>query len=311
MLSVLVIVLPIFALVAAGWLARRSGALGPHATTELNRFVVYLALPALLFDIVANASVEALWIPGFAATFGLASGSVFTATLLVRRRGSRPLADASIDGLNSAYANTGFIGFPLVLAVLGPESLPPTLIATLITVCALFAIALVLIELGQQTEHHPGRMIGKVAGSLLKNPLLAAPVVGVLVLMSGHKVPAAAETFVKLLGASASPCALIALGLFLAEKRQKSVNQTTTAGCLVFAKLIVHPLIAWALATQVFALPPMQTHCAVLMAALPTGTGPFMLAEFYRREASVTATTILVSTVISLMTVTVYLSYAL
>ncbi|MFT4027968.1 MAG: AEC family transporter [Novosphingobium sp.] len=55
MLSVLLIVLPIFALILAGWGARRIGVLGPHATGELNRFVVYLALPALLFDIISNA----------------------------------------------------------------------------------------------------------------------------------------------------------------------------------------------------------------------------------------------------------------
>ena len=60
---------------------------------------------------------------------------------------------------------------------------------------------------------------------------------------------------------------------------------------LVFLKLLVHPVIAWVLATQVFGLPPFLTHAAVLLAALPTGTGPFMLAELYRREAGITSTT--------------------
>ncbi len=61
MLSTLLIVLPIFALVFAGWLTRRIGVLGPNATTELNRFVVYLALPALLFDITSHAHWSDLW----------------------------------------------------------------------------------------------------------------------------------------------------------------------------------------------------------------------------------------------------------
>ncbi len=69
MLSNLLIVLPIFALIFAGWLARRGGALGPAATREMNRFVVYLALPALLFEIMANAAPEEIWRPGFILAF--------------------------------------------------------------------------------------------------------------------------------------------------------------------------------------------------------------------------------------------------
>ena len=76
-------------------------------------------------------------------------------------------------------------------------------------------------------------------------------------------------------------------------------------------KPIAQPAITWLLATRVFGLPPLLTHGAVLMAALPTGTGPFMLAEFYRREASITSTVILVSTVLSLVTITVYLAVAM
>ena len=69
MLSNLLVVLPIFALILAGWIARRSNALGPHATREVNRLVVYLALPALLFDIMAKADWAEIWQPGFILAF--------------------------------------------------------------------------------------------------------------------------------------------------------------------------------------------------------------------------------------------------
>ncbi|TXM93471.1 AEC family transporter, partial [Methylobacterium sp. WL103] len=72
-------------------------------------------------------------------------------------------------------------------------------------------------------------------------------------------------------------------------------------------KLVVHPLLAYGLA-RAFGLPPLLLHTAVLMAALPTGTGPFMLAEFYRREAAVTLNVVLVSTVVSILTVSGYLA---
>ncbi|WP_343610402.1 AEC family transporter [Novosphingobium sp.] len=308
MLSVVGIVMPIFALILAGWGARRTGVLGPHATGELNRFVVWLALPALLFDIVAKAHWSEIWQPGFVAVCGLGMGVVFALTLALRWRRQRPLADAAIDALNAAYANTGFIGFPLLLAVFGPTALAPTLISAILTVCVLFAAALILIEIGLQAEAHPLHMARKVASSLARNPLLVAPVLGGVPMAFGLAIPGPVDAFLKLLAASASPCALVALGLFLAEKREGDAAGQGATGLLVALKLLAQPAVTWALATYVFHLAPALVEMATLLAALPTGTGPFMVAEFYRREAGITARAVLVSTVLSLVTVTLYLS---
>jgi len=311
MLTVIPIVLPIFALILAGWVARRIGILGPHATGELNRFVVYLALPALLFDIVAKARWSEIWQPGFIAAFSVGAGFIFLLTVVVRLRGPRHLADATIDGLNAAYANTGFIGFPLAAAVLGNGALAPTLIATILTVCVLFAVALILIEIGIQTERHPRRMAMKVAKSLGSNPLLIAPLVGGVFLAFGVPTPAPLERFVTLLGGAASPCALVALGLFLAEKREGTRAPGSAVAVMVALKLLVQPMMTWLLAAWVFHLSPLLIHTAVLMAALPTGTGPFMVAEFYRREAGITSRAVLISTIISVLTITAYLALAI
>ncbi len=310
MFATLTVVLPIFALIFAGWLARRVGVLGAQATSELNRFVVYLALPALLFDIVAHANWATIWQPGFVAAFGLGSALIFGLTLAVRLRSPRHLADAAIDGLNAGYANTGFIGFPLALVALGREAMAPTLVATIITACLLFAVAIVLIETGLQNETRKRRLALKVGGVLLRNPLLIAPVLGAAIPLSGLSVPAPAETFLKLLGGAASPCALVALGLFLADKRESGERDLKSAGLLVGLKLLAQPALTWALAVKVFSLNPLLTHTAVLLAALPTGTGPFMLAEFYRREAGITSRVVLTSTVASLLTISGYLALA-
>ena len=309
MLTTLVVVLPIFALILAGYICRRTNLLGAQATSELNRFVVILALPALLFDIMAHTTWAAFYQPGFIAAFGLSSGLIFALTVLLRLRQPRALADASIDGLNAGYANTGFIGFPLCLLVFGKESLAPTTIATIITACILFAVGIVLIEIGLHSQTRRALLALKVMGSLIKNPLLVAPVLGAIVAASGIVLPAGIETFFKLLGNAASPCALVALGLFLAQTRP--ATERGRAACLAFVgmKLVLQPATAWALATLIFRLPPLLTHVAVVLAALPTGTGPFMLAEFYGREASVTSNTILVSTIGSLLTVSAYLAW--
>ena len=177
MLSTLMVVLPIFALILAGWLVRRVGLLSAHATTELNRFVVYLALPALLFDVMAHTHWDEIWQPGFIAVFGLSSLAVFGLTVWVRLRRPLHLADAAIDGLNAGYANTGFMGFPLALVALGREALAPTTIAAIMTVCVVFAAAIILIEIGLQTQARRVDLARKVAGSLVRNPLLVAATV--------------------------------------------------------------------------------------------------------------------------------------
>lgn len=308
MLATLTVVLPVFALVLAGFLCRRLGVLGPNATSELNRFVVYLALPALLFDVMANTSWTALYQPGFAAAYGLGSLSVLAVTLALRWRSPRHLADASLDGLNAAYPNTGYMGFPLGLMAFGRDALPTITIAAILTVCGVFAVVIVLIEIGLQSERRVAPLVWKVVRSLAKNPLLVSPVLGALYAATGLAVPTGAETFLKLLGGAASPCALVGLGLFLAESRPSGEGgHTRSALILTVFKLAVHPAVTWLLAAYVFRLPPMLTAIAVLMAALPTGTGPFMLAEFYGREAVVTAKTILFSTLGSVVTLSALL----
>lgn len=182
---------------------------------------------------------------------------------------------------------------------MGPVGLALVLIASILTVCVLFGLALVLLEIGLQAEAHPLHMARKVAASLARNPLLVSPTLGALWLLCGWEVPAPVEAFLKLLGGSASPCALAGLGLFLAEKREASVDWNF-AGGLALAKLVLHPALTWVLADRVFDLAPDLTHAAVVLAALPTGTGPFMVAEYYRREAALTSATILGTTILSL-----------
>ncbi|WP_144637062.1 AEC family transporter [Bordetella genomosp. 13] len=335
------ILLPIFALILAGYTCRRRGLLGPSAASELNRFVVWLALPALLFDVMARTTWQQLYQPGFVATFSIACTAVFLVVLAQRLMAGRHLADASVDAIAASYPNTGYIGFPLALLMFGSESLMPTTIATILVACVLFAFAIVLIEAGLQAERAPHRLAWKVVRALARNPLIVAPIAGAAVAASGLAVPAGAETFLKLLGGAASPCALVSLGLFLADRSPAQAANASNAArpsgqvaagsstrvmartpepavalpghrtpmALTLVKLVVQPGLTWWLAAVVFSLPTAMVQIAVLLAALPTGTGPYMLAEFYRREAGVTSRTILFSTVASLLTLTAIMAY--
>lgn len=307
MIAILLIVLPIFALILAGWVARRMNLLGPTAATELNNFVVYLALPALLFDIVVHAKWHDVWQPGFIAAFGgsaliLFSGTVAAAMLI----GRRTLADGAVMGLNTGYPNSAFIGFPLALTIFGPASQPLVLVATIITVSIVFALSFVAMEASLQTDRHVGRMLAKVGRAIATNPIVIAPAMGAGWHVTGLALPMPVESFLHLLRPVAAPTALVAVGLFIAGSQQTHRRHRGVIAVLTVAKLIGHPLLAWTIGTAL-GLGTMALHVAVLIAALPTGTGPFMLAKLYDRPAAETADVILVTTILSVATVTIYL----
>jgi hypothetical protein len=124
---------------------------------------------------------------------------------------------------------------------------------------------------------------------------------------TGLALPEGLDRYVSLLGASASPCALVTIGLFLAQTESASSGPGVLR--LVAGKLLLQPAVTALLAFQVFSMPPLWAWTAVLMSALPIGTGPFMLAQMYGRDARVTSRAILVSTVLSVVTVSLLVAW--
>ncbi|RYB02627.1 AEC family transporter [Lichenibacterium ramalinae] len=311
MQSVIDAVLPVFALIGIGYLAAASGVLDAGVTDALNRFVVWLALPALLFAATAKMSFADIDHPGFAVASGGAMAATFGLSMVLDRRRGKRLADRAIEGLDAAYANSGFLGIPLGLALFGNAILPALVISVLLTACLLFAFAIVLIEADlarAEGGSAPGRWatLVRTAASLARNPLLVSPVAGGIWAATGLALPLPADRFLGLLGAAASPCALVTIGLFLHQQRERA--DTAEVARLVGLKLVGQPLFALAFAWLV-PMPKPWFDAAVLLAALPTGTGPFMLAKLYGREAAATSRAILVSTVLSVVTVSALVAW--
>ncbi|CAN5270535.1 AEC family transporter [soil metagenome] len=309
MLATIVTILPVFLIIAAGFALAKLGVLPPGAAGTLNRFVVWLALPCLMFDVVATTDWTRLWDPGFVAVSIIGSMIIFCMGLVVGRTRGLRLADMAVDGLNASYSNAAYIGFPLLLLVLGPESRPFVAIAATLTLMTLFGSGVILIELGRHHGHGLGRALIHVAIGILKNPVLVAPVLGLAWWMGGVALPRPVESCLAMLGGAASPTALVAIGLFLAERPLVESATNPFSLLLSLIKLVAHPALTALLAWHVFMLPPRVAITAIAIAALPTGTGPFMIAEFYAREGKVTAGTILVSTLASVITLAAILSW--
>jgi predicted permease len=307
--SVLNAALPIFALIFVGFWVSKRGILGTAATESLNNFVVWLALPALLFQATAQITADQLAHFSFMAAFG--GGAIITfvlSFLLDRQPSSHRLADRTIEGLDAGYANTGFMGIPLCLVAFGPAGLPPAIISTIMTACVLFAGAIVMIELDLQSGTNLAKTLRKVGWSLARNPLLVSPVLGFAYAATGLALPAPVLRFTTLLGNAATPCALVTIGLFLAQSGS-GLQRPGTVARLVALKLLAQPAITALLAFGVFHMPPLWANSAVLLGALPIGTGPFMLAKLYNREAGVTSSAILASTVLSVITISLLVAW--
>jgi predicted permease len=181
----------------------------------------------------------------------------------------------------------------------GESGLGPAVIATLIVVCALFAVAIIFIELGVHAKKPFSEIIQTVAKSLATNPLLVAPFCGALWATTGLELYAPLRQFVSFLGAAASPCALVSIGLFLVQKTSAPAKTTWS---LVFVKLILQPFVVWVVADPILNLPTFWIYAAVLVSALPTGTGPFMLAQYYRADGSLISRVVLITTLGSVIT---------
>ncbi|MDU6243437.1 MAG: AEC family transporter, partial [Bradyrhizobium sp.] len=210
--------------------------------------------------------------------------------------------------LDAGYSNVGFMGIPMCLLVFGPDSAPASIIATLFTACVLFLFAIVVVEMDLQKGATLGATIAKVARSLLTSPLFIAPVAGLAVGLSGFALPAPFMSFTTLLGGAASPAALVCIGLFLAQERVVTHDANSIA-ILVSLKLVMQPAVTALLAFHVFAMPPLWSHSAVILSALPIGSGPFTIAKLYGLEAGVTSGAILVSHIFAVLTVSLLVAW--
>ena len=305
MLAVLNIVLPVFAIIASGYFCGRRGLLGAGASLALNQFVYWVALPALLFKAMASVDIDALWRPQFVAGFILAIVLLWIVSIGIARQVFRlPGAEAALHGMNGVYGNSGYLGIPLVITAFGPAAVLPAIIITVINTALVVGIGIVMLETCRGNGANPARIILNAVLAMARNPMLSAPFLGLAYALSGLPLPQAVASFTDLLGAAAGPCALFSIGLFMVGKplsdgRAEIATMTAT-------KLLIHPLVTAGVFWLIFKADPLWVQVAILMAALPTGTGSFVLAQAYGVYILRTSSATLATTILSVATISVF-----
>ncbi|WP_029008585.1 AEC family transporter [Azospirillum halopraeferens] len=309
MSAVLNVALPVFAIILAGFLAGKARLLGDASSEALNKFVYWMALPAVLFVGTARRPLAELFNGPFIGAFLGAMLAVFALGALLGwllHREKPPVL--CMQGLTACFSNTGYMGIPLFLAAFGADQLAPAILATVIMSAVMVGIAVIWLELVQSRGRGVGGALADVGRAVARNPLIVATAAGVAwsVLLPGIDLPRPVVTFCELVGAAAGPCALVAIGLFLAGRPLRA--SPAELGWIVALKLVLQPALTWLLIDTLFPMDPFWAASAILLAALPTGALTFVVATQYRVYVERTSAAILVSTILSVVTLSALLA---
>jgi predicted permease len=299
MLGSLAIVLPVFGLIGVGYFARQVGLLTDRAGEGLSEFVFALAVPCLIFRTLATAEIPPVqpwgyWISYFA---GVAVAWALAALACQRILGVTGTA-AVVAGFAAGQANTVLVGIPMILKAYGSEGAVPLFLLIAVHLPVTMTLAIVLAE---------GRRASPLAivRSLARHPIIVAILLGsVCRPLAGH-VPAPAWHLVEMIGGAAVPSSLVGMGVAL---RRYGLSAGWKLPALISGlKLIVHPLVVFVLATQVFAMPRAWAGVAVLFAACPSGINAYLFAERYGEGVAIASSAVALSTALALVTIVFWL----
>jgi predicted permease len=302
------IVVPMFALMLCGYLAVYVRILGAEGIKGLSNFVFFFAIPALLFRGVATSRGAEHDEIAIVYAYFLACLVVFGLAMAAGRWVFRlSLQEQAIMAFTATFSNTVLLGIPIIYTAFGERGLLPVTLITSFHSIVLLTLATTIIEIG---DGHGGKFLHslpKTLLALLRNPLLLAILAGFAMRLLGWHGPAVVDGFLALLAGAAAPCALFALGATLAGFHLGGAIKETLF--LSVMKLVVHPLLVWFMVTEVFPLAPIQVAVAVILAALPAGQNGFILAQRYGIYVQRSASAVLITTAISVVTVSLLVAH--
>lgn len=306
-LTVLFVTFPFFALVLAGFVAARQRLLPLDAIPGLNSFVLYFALPAMLYRFGSTTPIAQLLDVAVAGVYALCAlvmvGFALVMTFSHRIRWN----DASMGALVAAFPNTGFMGVPLLAALLGPESVGPVIVVIVVDMLLTSSLCIALSRM-DQGEGGPWAAAGKALKGVLTNPMPWAIILGAMASSVEFSLPGPIEKTVWLLADAASPVALFTIGAVLARSQMQADHPMPWSDYVPVAmmKLLLHPilvLLVGSVAIQMGVnLSPFALTVMVLVAALPSASNVSLLAERFGADNGRIARIILVSTALAFLT---------
>lgn len=311
MLSVINLVIPLFGLIFLGYVAGRIMRISLDGMAWMNFFIIYVALPALFFQLLAKTPVEQFTNVTFIAVSVFATLIVFVLVFVIGgilNRGN--VAEATIQGFAGAYGNIGYMGPPLAIAAFGPEAGVPVALIFCFENAMHFTLAPILMGLHADTEKRAGSLAKEVLYKIFTHPFIVATIAGVLAAIFQWQPPGSIGNLLEFLSGAAAPCALFAMGVTAAMKPLKRVPPEL--GYILPVKLIVHPALCYLLLVWIAGdIDPIWLYSAVLLAALPSATNVFVIAQQYGVWQERASSAVVISTLLATISVTLFLYLAL
>lgn len=305
--GILAVTFPFFALVLCGYVAARTRLLPLDAVPGLNMFVLYFALPCMLYRFGSATPAAQLFNPVIALLWLLAAALIVAATAGWARRQGGSWPDAAMGALVAAFPNSGFMGVPLILALLGAGAVGPVMATLLVDLVVTTSLCIGLSQWGAAGEHGPAKAVGRALQGVLRNPMPWSILLGALAGALGFALWAPLGKTVQLLADAASPVALFTIGAVLARSQMRPATTAGQAaprdvGVLAVTKLLLHPLLVWAMGTLAVRAGALDTSALtplVLVAALPAASNVSLLAERFGADNGRVARVILWSTALA------------
>lgn len=305
--GILAVTFPFFALVLCGYVAARTRLLPLDAVPGLNMFVLYFALPCMLYRFGSATPAAQLFNPFIALLWLLAAALIVAATAGWARRQGGSWPDAAMGALVAAFPNSGFMGVPLILALLGGGAVGPVMATLLVDLVVTTSLCIGLSQWGAAGEHGPAKAVGRALQGVLRNPMPWSILLGALAGALGFALWAPLGKTVQLLADAASPVALFTIGAVLARSQMRPATTAGQAaprdvGVLAVTKLLLHPLLVWTMGTLAVRAGALDTSALtplVLVAALPAASNVSLLAERFGAENGRVARVILWSTALA------------
>jgi predicted permease len=307
MSAVLAATLPVFAIIALGFSLVRFQLLPKEAARALGAFVLIVALPALIFTALAKRNFAEIFEPNFLLAFAAGTFATAALVLLIARFAlNRGLTEAAIMALGAAGANSGFVGYPIAAAVVGPQAAVALALCMLVENMLTIPLLLALAEAGAGGGRGAGVAIRQSLAGLVKNPLVLAIAAGLAASLTGFRLPAPLERSVDLLAAASAPVALVSIGGALAGLTIR--RGLGGMALVVFGKLVLHPALVLA---ALLALPPVAAdlkRALLIIAASPMmAIYPLIGARF--GLAGPAAAALLVATILAFGTMSVLIGW--
>lgn len=300
MRTILAVTVPFFALVLFGYIAARRRWVPTEAVPAFNGFLLYFAVPALLFRFASNTPFSEITNGRYFIAWSLSGLMVLTVVAFICRRFlAQRRRDAAFYGLAAAVANAGFMGVPLIVALLGERAAAPVILAIVADLVVVGSAGLLFAEADGATRSGWKDDLRDALVRIFLNPFLLSMLAGAAFSGLDLQLVTPAAEIVKLLADAAGPCALFAIGLSLV--RPDAPLKTPMLAVPVAAKLVLHPAVVWVVMAA-FGIDEFTRMVATLVAALPSAGWVFIFAMRYEADAGRISAAILWTTALAFAT---------